>query len=218
MTATASADQRFWDRIAPSYAKKPVPDEGAYQRTLERVRSYLDPKQLVLEVGCGTGSTALQLAPHAAQIVASDLSPGMIRIAREKARAAGVHNVTFMPGTLDELEAAQRFDVVMAFNVFHLMPDIPAALRRMHALLAPGGLLISKTPCIGEMNFLVRLAIPVMQAFNRAPFVNFVKTQTLRESVSDAGFSTLETGFYPEKSHSLFVVARKDGARLAKRH
>jgi ubiquinone/menaquinone biosynthesis C-methylase UbiE len=211
MTATASVDQRFWDRIAPSYAKKPVANEGAYQQTLERARSYLNPNQLVLEVGCGTGTTALHLAPHAAQIVASDLSPGMIRIAREKARAAGVDNVTFMPGTLDELEVAPRFDVVMAFNVLHLMADIPATLRRVHGLLAPGGLLISKTPCIGEMNFLVRLAIPVMQAFGRAPFVNFVKTQTLRESVSDAGFTTLETGFYPEKSHSLFVVARKDG-------
>jgi ubiquinone/menaquinone biosynthesis C-methylase UbiE len=211
MTATTSADLRFWDRIAPSYAKKPVADEAAYQRTLERARSYLNPNQLVLEVGCGTGTTALHLAPHAAQIVASDLSPGMIRIAREKARAAGVDNVTFMPGTLDELEAAARFDVVMAFNVLHLMADIPATLRRVHGLLAPGGLLISKTPCIGEMNFLVRLAIPVLQAFGRAPFVNFVKTQTLRESVSGAGFTTVETGFYPEKSHSLFVVARKDG-------
>jgi 2-polyprenyl-3-methyl-5-hydroxy-6-metoxy-1,4-benzoquinol methylase len=116
-----------------------------------------------------------------------------------------------MPGTLDELEAAGRFDVVMAFNVLHLMADMPATLRRVHGLLAPGGLLISKTPCIGEMNFLVRLAIPVLQAFGRAPFVNFVKTQTLRESVSGAGFTTVETGFYPEKSHSLFVVARKDG-------
>jgi ubiquinone/menaquinone biosynthesis C-methylase UbiE len=211
MTATTSADLRFWDRIAPSYAKKPVADEAAYQRTLERARSYLNPNQLVLEVGCGTGTTALHLAPHAAQIVASDLSPGMIRIAREKARAAGVDNVTFMPGTLDELEAAARFDVVMAFNVLHLMADIPATLRRVYGLLAPGGLLISKTPCIGEMNFLVRLAIPVLQAFGRAPFVNFVKTQTLRESVSGAGFTTVETGFYPEKSHSLFVVARKDG-------
>jgi ubiquinone/menaquinone biosynthesis C-methylase UbiE len=211
MAATASADQRFWDRIAPSYAKKPVADEGAYQRTLERARSYLNPKQIVLEVGCGTGTTALHLAPHVAQILASDLSPGMIRIAREKARAAGVDNVTFMPGTLDELEAAPRFDVVMAFNVFHLMADIPAALRRVHGMLAPGGLLISKTPCIGEMNVFVRLAIPVLKVFGRAPSVNFVKTQTLQDSVSTAGFTTLETGFYPEKSRSLFVVARKDG-------
>jgi ubiquinone/menaquinone biosynthesis C-methylase UbiE len=210
MPPTATADQRFWDRIAPSYAKKPVPDESAYQRTLERVRSYLNPNQLVLEVGCGTGTTALHLAPHAAQILASDLSPGMIRIARQKARAAGVENVVFMPGTLDELEAAPRFDVVMAFNVFHLMADIPSALRRVHDLLVPGGLLISKTPCVGEINFLMRLAIPVMQAFHRAPFVNFVKTQALRESVLDAGFEILEAGFLPEKSHSLFFVARKD--------
>jgi hypothetical protein len=79
----------------------------------------------------------------------------------------------------------------MAFNVFHLMADIPAALQRVHGLLAPGGLLISKTPCIGEINFIVRLAIPLMHAFNRAPFVNFVKTQMLRESVSDAGYTTL---------------------------
>jgi ubiquinone/menaquinone biosynthesis C-methylase UbiE len=210
-TQSATADQRFWDRTAPSYAKKPVRDEEAYRLTLERVRSYLTPSQRVLEVGCGTGTTALHLAPHAAQIVASDLSPGMIDIARAKAEAAGIENVSFLTGTLDDLDVDPRsFDVVMAFNVIHLLADIPGALRRLHNLLTPGGLLVSKTPCIGEMNPLVRLAIPVMRAFGKAPFVNFVKMSSLRESISDAGLTIVETGLYPAKSHSLFIVACKD--------
>ena len=49
---------RFWDRLAAGYAKKPVPDEEAYARTLERVRAHLTPNDRVLELGCGTGTSA----------------------------------------------------------------------------------------------------------------------------------------------------------------
>jgi ubiquinone/menaquinone biosynthesis C-methylase UbiE len=211
MSASITApDPRFWDRIAPGYAKKPVADEVAYQATLARVRHYLRPSDRALEVGCGTGSTALELASSVAELHASDLSPGMIRIAEDKARARGIQNVQFATGTLDEpVLAPGSFDVVMAFNLFHLFPDIPAALARVRTLLAPGGHLLFKTPCIGEQGVFLRVVIPVLRAFGRAPFVNFVTEQSLLDDVSRAGFEILETGLYPKKSHSLFIAARK---------
>ena len=55
------------------------------------------------------------------------------------------------------------------------------------------------------------MVIPVMRAFGRAPFVNFVSEQSLLGDVSRAGFELLETGLYPKKSHSLFIAARKPG-------
>ena len=50
----------------------------------------------ILEVGCGTGSTALLLAADVAHVTASDISGNMIRIAMEKASTEGVANVSFM--------------------------------------------------------------------------------------------------------------------------
>jgi ubiquinone/menaquinone biosynthesis C-methylase UbiE len=45
--------------------------------------------------GCGTGTTALKLAPSLGRIMATDISGEMIAIAREKARAEGCGNATF---------------------------------------------------------------------------------------------------------------------------
>ena len=64
----------FWDRIAPKYAKSPVRDQQAYEATLARTRSYLGAEDKVLELGCGTGSTALILADAVAEYTATDLS------------------------------------------------------------------------------------------------------------------------------------------------
>jgi 2-polyprenyl-3-methyl-5-hydroxy-6-metoxy-1,4-benzoquinol methylase len=210
MSATITMNPRFWDRLADRYAKKPVPDEAAYQKTLERVRAHLEPTHRVLEIGCGTGTTALGLGTAVREIVATDCSGRMIEIAREKARAGGVDNVRFSTGTLEDLELENgSFDVVTSFNLLHLISDVPATLRRVHEVLAPGGLFISKTPCIGEDGVLVRVVIPLLRILGRAPFVNFVKKDELQRQIAAAGFELIETGLYPAKSHSLFVVGRK---------
>lgn len=76
---------RFWDFIATRYARQPVPDEAVYQRKLEITRGVLEPHHEVLELGCGTGSTAIAHAPHVRQVRAVDISPRMLDIARRKA-------------------------------------------------------------------------------------------------------------------------------------
>ena len=82
MTATA----KFWDGIAEKYAKSPIRDMEAYEHTLQRTASYLKPTDQVLELGCGTGRTALRLADHADTITASDVSPGMLAVGRRLAQ------------------------------------------------------------------------------------------------------------------------------------
>jgi SAM-dependent methyltransferase len=201
----AATDPRFWNQAAPAYAKKPVPDEAAYRATLARVEAHLRPSMRALELGCGTGSTAIALAPRVKELVATDYSEAMIAIAKTKARH--LDNVQLVARSLEDVEGT--FDVVMAFNLLHLVDDVPGAIRRIHALVAPGGLFISKTPCVGEGSIVLRGLIPVMRAFGRAPFVSFVKKAELERTIAGAGFEILETGLYPAKSHSLFVVGRR---------
>lgn len=210
MSRPAPTPSRFWDRLAESYARKPVPDEEAYARTLERVRARLTPGARVLEIGCGTGTTALALAASAGEILATDYSAEMIGIATEKARAQGVKNVGFQQCTLDEPGLAPgSFDVVMAMNLLHLLDDVPDRMRRVHELVRPGGLFISKTPCLGDQGLLVRAVVPLLRAIGRAPYVNFVTERSLTAAIEDAGFAVQETGMYPKKSHSFFLVAQK---------
>lgn len=192
------------------YARKPVADPQAYERTLERVRAYLTPNDRVLELGCGTGTTALALAPNAREIVATDYSPNMIAIASSKAEQAGAANVHFRTATPDDPTLAREaFDAVLAMNVLHLLRDTEATVRRVRELVRPGGLFISKTPCVGDQGRVLRVVIPVMHALGLAPFVNFVTERSLRDEMLGAGFSLEETGMYPQKTRSFFVVARR---------
>lgn len=131
---------RFWDRRADSYAKKPVPDEDAYARTLERVRAHLSPDDEVLELGCGTGTTALKLAASARTILATDYSARMIAIAQQKAETVEVGNVHFRRADSDDVTLVREsFDVVTAMNLLHLIDDLPAFAQRVRQLVRPGG-------------------------------------------------------------------------------
>ena len=81
----AMADKaRFWNRIARKYANDPIADQAGYERTLQRVQALLSREHEVLEIGCGTGTTALRLAPATRRLVATDVAEQMIAIAGEK--------------------------------------------------------------------------------------------------------------------------------------
>ncbi|MDX1785085.1 MAG: methyltransferase domain-containing protein [Roseovarius sp.] len=200
----------FWDRIAPKYAQKPIADTTAYETTMRRTRQYLAASDRVLELGCGTGSTAVRLAPDVAQFTGTDISGEMIRIAQGRAEAAGTANLTFATTQAFDLQPpAAPFDTVLAFNLLHLLEDVPAALREIHAQIKPGGLFISKSGCLGGGWPFLRWAIRVMQMVGKAPHVGFFTTRQLEEMISDAGFEILETGDYPAKPPSHLVVARR---------
>ena len=59
---------KFWDRIAKRYSKQPVADETSYQKKLQITHEYLKPDMEVLELGCGTGSTAIIHSPYVKHI------------------------------------------------------------------------------------------------------------------------------------------------------
>ncbi len=202
----------FWDKISVKYAAQPISDMAAYEQTLDRVTSYLSPTARVLELGCGTGSTALRLAPHAANVLATDFSAGMI--AQAKAREPA-DNVGFLQA--DPFDAALDeggFDVVLAFNLLHLVDDVPATVARVHEVLAPGGVFISKTPCLGEKTLgwkfgLLKRLIPLMQWVGKAPYVKFESIEGIERQIEAAGFEIFETGNYPERPPNHFVVAKR---------
>lgn len=132
-------DARFWDRIARKYAADPIADMAGYERTLERSRHYLRGDEMAFEFGCGTGTTALKLAPFVARIVATDISGEMIAIARERAGAEGGTNATFEIATPDAgLWSDGTFDVAFGFNVLHLVATREATLRGVHRLEVRG--------------------------------------------------------------------------------
>jgi ubiquinone/menaquinone biosynthesis C-methylase UbiE len=119
----------FWNGMARRYADSPVRNPENWEKTLELTRARLAPEAEVLELGCGTGSSALRLAPHLARYTGTDDASGMIGIAREKLAETPVEGLSFETArTGDGSLPEGPFDAVLAFNLLHLVPDLPATL------------------------------------------------------------------------------------------
>jgi len=211
--APAARKARFWDRIAAKYAADPIADMAGYEVTLRRVQGLLSADQDVLEIGCGTGSTALRLAPRTRRLLATDVSAGMIAIAREKLTAEPVPQLSFDVADADAVVASPgEYDVVLAFNVLHLVTDLDRALELAVQALRPGGLLISKTACLSEMNPLIPyLALPLMRAIGKAPHVLCFDADALRSAIARQGMDIVSVERHGTRGKDIrvFIAARK---------
>jgi len=205
----------FWDKLARRYAKTPIKDQAGYERWLARVREHLGPESNVLEVGCGTGSTALLLAPSVKSYLSTDFAAGMIEIANEKLAQEPQANLRFVQADpFDERlapaanDADGGYDAVLAFNFLHLTEDPAATNRRLTQLVKPGGLLITKTVCLGHKKILFGPLVWALRLFGKAPTVRFMTTGDVDDLMTANGLDLIETITFP-KIPSQFVIAHK---------
>ena len=213
-TSSASFKARFWDRFASGYAGGTIGDWAGYERSLARTRELLGPGASVLEIGCGTGSTALTLSLFTGPYLATDIAPKMIALAHQRLALSPRPALRFQ---VDDSDAAAidldgPFDAVLAFNVLHLLDDLDAATARCARLLKPGGWLISKTPCLLEMNPLIPgLALPLMRAVRLAPPVLSLREADLVAACERQGLEVLGVERHASTGRDVrpFVMARK---------
>lgn len=204
-------DATFWNDNAEKYARKRVGNPEAFERKIAITKSCMTARDVVLDIGCGTGSLALRLAPCAAQVHGLDLSSEMIRIAREKAAAQKVDNVTFHVGAFDHRVpfAPESLDGLCAYSLLHLVEDRLAALQCIYRLLKPGGFFISSTVCLGDSWVPYGLLLRVMQWFGKAPTVTVVSKEAFVAEIRQAGFVDLTQPAVGAQPIVAFVVARK---------
>jgi 2-polyprenyl-3-methyl-5-hydroxy-6-metoxy-1,4-benzoquinol methylase len=135
MRASAHVISADFDRIAACSGG--IPD--VLERAAQRLVAAVPLRSRVLDVGCGTGALARELAAkRGAKVTAIDLSPRMVDVARLRSPAS--LGIEYAVADLMELSPT-GFDVVISTNTLHHLPLADAAAR-MAAALVPGGMML----------------------------------------------------------------------------
>lgn len=206
---------RIWDWFADSYSKQPIADEVTYKRKLEVTQSYLHSDFSVVEVGCGTGGTALIHAPKVKHILATDVSKQMIHIANQKKQQANIENVDFQQASVGQMNIKDGSkDAVLALNILHLLENKEEAMRKIHGWLTPGGVFVTTTPCMADMGgvttFLLSTIFPLGNKLGLLPQIVLFSKQDLKKNLISAGFR-IEHEWQPDGNpgKAVFIVATK---------
>ncbi len=200
---------RFWDRIAVRYSKQPIEDPASYEKKLRITQSHLRPEMELVELGCGTGSTAILHSPHVKRIRAYDISARMLSIAKEKAAAAGVNNVFFERAPIHEIQlSAASVDMVLMLSVLHLLPNKEQALSQAFEWLKPGGVLVTSTVCMREISSVFKYVVQAGSYVGLFPHTDWFTADELQEAITNAGFE-LDYRWRPGADKAVFIVAKK---------
>ena len=103
----------------------------------------LQAGERVVDIGSGAGIDSLiagKMVGGEGKVIGVDMTPEMLAKARGAAAQAGMSQVEFVDGFMEELPAADGWaDVIISNGVFNLSPNKPAVLREMFRVLRPGG-------------------------------------------------------------------------------
>jgi 2-polyprenyl-3-methyl-5-hydroxy-6-metoxy-1,4-benzoquinol methylase len=159
--------QELRRRLAPAFVRQLRLTVGCFlPRPLEACR--------VIDVGCGWGHLARELAREGCDVVGIEPSQELLESARGAAREEGLGNVEFRRATLDSLDERDAYDLAILDNVFEHIPDQPAALRGLERCLRPGGVAFLIIPnklwpleVHYRLPFLAYLPLPLADAYLR---------------------------------------------------
>jgi ubiquinone/menaquinone biosynthesis C-methylase UbiE len=142
--AVAGTYQRFTDGVIGRHLRAAV-----HRRLLARFQ----PGDRILEINCGTGEDACWLAGHGMRVLATDVSPGMLAVARRKLEAAGLSDrVVVIRRAIEAIDAdLGSFDGLLSnFGGLNCVAAVEAVMPRLARVVRPGGFAICCVmgPCV----------------------------------------------------------------------
>ena len=152
---TSSNDQKLdqvrraalveWEAMAPGWERRREYLREFSQGVTDWMVAQLDPQpgQTILELGAGTGETgfaAARLVGDSGRLISTDLPPGMVEVAKRRAKELGVANAEFRVVDAEHIDLEDgSVDGILCRWAYMLMPDPPAALAESRRVLRPGG-------------------------------------------------------------------------------
>jgi 2-polyprenyl-3-methyl-5-hydroxy-6-metoxy-1,4-benzoquinol methylase len=179
---------------------------------LERVRvwrSYFDRfatgASFGYDVGCGSGILTCELGGRGVEMIGIDGASNMLAIAGSTARDQGLGNVSFQQHCLPIADSAsfRPADIIISSSALEYLDSMPEALRSLHPMLRPGGLLIFS---VSNYDSLSRKAVRVVHSATGRP----TYFGLLKQFLTVNGIQTdLRAAGYAYMDHSYFAKADK---------
>ena len=207
--------EKFWDKASGNYDKTEGRFEYIHHKSRENAKKHLKNSDIVLDYGCGTGTTSCEFSNLVKEIHAIDISNKMIEIAKEKAGSSKIENATFVKTDIfDDRFKNESFDVILAYNMLHTLPNPQNSIQRIYELLKPEGLFISVTPCLRDrMSFLVNLQIQLVRVLCKIGVIPVpirrLKSSELNDLLANGNFQAVESEQIFKGASSYFIAAKK---------
>jgi ubiquinone/menaquinone biosynthesis C-methylase UbiE len=162
------------------------------------MRSGLAEGMSVLDVGCGAGDVSILAAAFvgpSGKVLGVDQSAESIALARKRAESAGLNNVRFEVDLLESLQQKGSFDALVGRLVLLYLQEPAATLKKMAALVRPGGLIIFQ-----EMDMATGRAVPEVPLYTQcgAWFVEAFERAGVEISMGSRLYSIYKQAGLPE--------------------
>lgn len=198
---TKALQKAAWDDTADGWKRCWPAFERAAQMVNERLVELagVRPGNHVLDIATGSGEpalTAARIVGPSGRVVAVDISPGMLAIARERIDAAGLRNVEVIESDAESLNLdASSFDAVLCRWGLMFMPDLDGVIRSMYRALKPGGRfatavwsIADKVPMLGLARDAIRRITGIVPPPNAPDPTKLADTSILERALAGAGF------------------------------
>lgn len=137
--------QEFWERHAKKYDRVTLFLNSRFRAMAAKVANDFAGRSRVLEIAAGTGLVTLPLANQVHQLVASDLSRGMLQVLQGRTEALA-ERVSLQQSDVFQLPfPSGTFDGAIVANLLHLLPEPERALREIRRVLRPNAILAAPT-------------------------------------------------------------------------
>jgi 2-polyprenyl-6-hydroxyphenyl methylase/3-demethylubiquinone-9 3-methyltransferase len=147
-----------------NYSQADPPHQALYLADIEKVLRCANAR-LVLDAGCGDGNFTASLAEAGFQMFGVDLSEGGIALAQARYPAISFVRASVYDDFLTAFSIATPFDAIVSVEVIEHLYSPRTFIKRAHAALKPGGLLIVTTPYWG---YLKNLLLALTSRIDRA--------------------------------------------------
>ncbi len=122
----------FFDNCAPGWDDELIRNDEIIEKILDN--GGIEQGVSVLDVACGTGVLFPDYIKRGADVTGIDISPEMVRIAKEK-----FPDINIICGDVEEISFAEKFDSIMVYNAFPHFPNPERVIEKLSKLLRVGG-------------------------------------------------------------------------------